>query len=150
MCSSDLNAVTLTPASATTAYTLTLPGAVPGANSFVTMNTGGTLGYVSQTGGIVSSMIATGAVGPTQMASAIKVSSASSGSYSRTNANTFAAVTGVSVTIGSVDTSRLLVIQLQPDTSNTNAYIRCTTGSGEFRFNVTPTAPPAKIGRAHV
>lgn len=40
------NAVTLTPASATTAYTLTLPNAVPAANSFLTITTGGTLGYL--------------------------------------------------------------------------------------------------------
>lgn len=56
------NAVTLTPASATTAYTLTLPSAVPAANSFLTANTSGVLGYVSQTGGITGSMIGTGTV----------------------------------------------------------------------------------------
>lgn len=58
------NAVTLTPAAATTAYTLTLPNAVPAANSFLTANTSGVMGYISQTGGITGSMIATGTVTP--------------------------------------------------------------------------------------
>lgn len=61
------NAVTLTPASATTAYTLTLPNAVPAANSFLTANTSGVLGYVSQTGGITGSMIGTGTVTPNNL-----------------------------------------------------------------------------------
>lgn len=40
------NAVTLTPASGTTAYTLTLPGSTPASDSFLTITTAGTLGYL--------------------------------------------------------------------------------------------------------
>lgn len=62
--------VTITPASGTTNWTLTLPSDVPAANSFVTATTGGALGYVSQTGGITGGMIAGTTITGSNIASA--------------------------------------------------------------------------------
>lgn len=56
------NGVTITPASGTTNWTLTLPAALPVADSFVTESTSGALGYVSKTGGITSTMIASSTI----------------------------------------------------------------------------------------
>ena len=64
------NGVTITPASGTTNWTLTLPAAAPVADSFATVSTAGALGYVSKTGGITSTMISSGTITGGNIASA--------------------------------------------------------------------------------
>jgi len=51
------NGVTLRAASGSSNWTLTLPSALPAANSFLTVSSAGNAGYVSQTGGVTRSMI---------------------------------------------------------------------------------------------
>lgn len=52
-----INSITVDRSSGTSPYTLSLPSAVPGSNSFVTCTTAGDLGYITQTNGIQRSML---------------------------------------------------------------------------------------------
>jgi len=65
------NGVTIAAASAlSNSYSLTLPSALPGSNSFLTISTSGVLGSISQSGGITGSNIAASTVAGSNIAAA--------------------------------------------------------------------------------
>lgn len=52
-----IDGITVNRSSGSGAYTLSLPSAAPGSNSFLTCTTGGAIGYITQTNGIQRSML---------------------------------------------------------------------------------------------
>lgn len=146
--------VTITPASGTTNWTLTLPSDVPAANSFVTATTGGALGYVSQTGGITGSMIGTTTVTGSNLASAtvtndklapISVGSTTTGSGSTTS-STFTQLgnTSTITTVGRSGTSTIAyVLQSLDATTLGSIELKDTVDSlvtAELRMSIIDVA----------
>lgn len=107
--------VTLEPASGIAAgYTLSLPTALPGANSFLTATSGGAVGYVSQTGGITRTMIvATG-----QQITGTTTASASGSTY-----------TALTSTLTLVTSGNPVIIGITGDASGSDSSITMTPSS---------------------
>jgi hypothetical protein len=138
------NAVTLTPASATTAYTLTLPSAVPAANSFLAINTSGTLSYISQSGGITGSMIGTGTITTNNLSS---LNSAAPGyTTASTTLTTFSALGNISTltTVGRNGFSNIFYVLRSVSGAGFIEIANNVDGlvAAEIRIRISPSVPP--------
>lgn len=159
------NGVTVTPASGTTSYTLTLPSAPPASvQSLMGISTGGVVSNVTPdatltvtsstagvaTNGIQTANIANGAVTATKLAALGQAFSTSSGNSTQPLVPSFTLVTNLTV-LYSVATTRPLMLLLQNDGNATNpSFIYAGGSTGDFCIQATGPSGTDIIGLTRI